>query len=160
MIDATALIGILESEKESYKSLLDLSKKKQDFIVKGDVEGLTGAVKAAERMMISACNLEKERLALFGVDVKKGLPQETPNLSSLIKGFDTVSAAKAARLKDELIALVAELDEANKTNAELLQKHLSYIGFMLNVITQEDNPTYSNKSNPKGSSLRLIDGKA
>lgn len=160
MVDTAALLGILESEKESYRSLLELSKRKQDLIINGDIEGLSDVVRQTERIMLNVCDLEEKRLALIGASTGNDSSHVPPELSTMLGGLDKQTIDKALRLKDEILSIIGELAEVNKTNAELLKRNLNYTSFMLSAIMPDENPMYSNKSNPQGSALRLFDGRA
>ncbi|HEY3374532.1 MAG TPA: flagellar protein FlgN [Candidatus Aquicultor sp.] len=158
MINAAALISVLESEKETYQALLDLSKRKHNLIVEGDIEGLQDAVRDTERTVITMCNLEKERQKIVGLS--RSSLKAPQRLSTIIRSLDEASAAQAQALREEILSIMNELDMSNKTNAELIKKGIGHIQFMLSSLVHDDNPTYSNKTNPQKAALRLFDGRA
>lgn len=159
-MDAVALINILRSEKESYQELLNLAKREQDLIVKGDIEGLSDVVKATEHLMFTVRDLEDKRLTLLSVFNDSTLPQPSPELSAIIKNLDEPEAREAKGLKDEMLSIIEDLGEVNRTNAELIKRNIGYVDFLLSALMREENPTYGDKPSPQGSSPKLFDGRA
>jgi len=159
-IDANALIDVLKSEKESYQGLLNLSKKEQELIVSGNIEDLSDVVKATEQMMRVVRDLERKRLTLLDVDTNSNLSQPTPQLSTILKDFDKQTAEAAAELKDQMLAIVEDLGETNKTNAELLRRNIGHTNFLFNAIMRDESPVYGQKPNPQGVNPKLFDGRA
>jgi len=158
-IDAIALIDILKSEKESYQGLLDLAKKEQELLVKGDAKGLPEVIKAMEHRMTVARGLEAKRLTLLKDANPKNIESPT-ELSSIIKHLDKPAADAASALREEMLSIIENLGEINRTNAELLKRNMSHIDFMLGLITREENPLYAKDPNPRSSSPKLFDGRA
>jgi len=158
-IDANALLDVLKSEKESYQELLNLSKKEQELIVSGNIEELSDLVKATEQMMQGVRDLERKRLTLLQVGTDS-IPQPVPQLSTILKDFDKQTADEAAKLKDQMLSIVEDLGETNKTNAELLRRNIGYINFLFNAIMREESPVYGQKPNPQGVNPKLFDGRA
>lgn len=158
-IDAIALIDILRSEKESYQGLLDLAKKEQELLVKGDAKGLPDVIKAMEHRMTIARGLEEKRLTLL----KNADPKHVKSpaeLSSIIKRLDKPAADAASTLREEMLTIIEDLGEVNRANIELLKRNMSHVDFMLGLITREENPLYAKDPNPRGSSPKLFDGRA
>lgn len=158
--DAAALIDILINEKESYQDLLELSRKEQELIIKGDVEGLSAIVKETEHLISTILDLQKKRLSLMGMDAGFDLPSLPLEFSPIVNILDKPTAERASELKDAMLSIIKDLTEINRTNAELLKRSMSYIDFLLNEITREESPIYSNNPNPRRPSPRLFEGKA
>ncbi len=159
-IDAVALIDTLKSEKQSYQELLDLSKQEQEMIIKKDIEGLSGIVKATEHQMLLARDLGNKRTALISQGTGQDLSASPPELSSIIKDFDEHMARQTNDLKDEMLAIIKELDKMNQANAELLKRGINYNEFLLGVIMPDESPIYTSKPNPQRSKPKLFDGRA
>jgi len=158
-IDAIALIDILKSEKKSYQGLLDLAKKEQELLVKGDAKGLPDVIRAMEHQMTVARGLEEKRLTLL----KDTNPRHTDSpaeLSSIVKHLDKPSADVASALREEMLSIIEDLGEINRANVELLKRNMSHVDFMLGLITREENPLYAKEPSSRGSSPKLFDGRA
>ncbi|MHB8841663.1 MAG: flagellar export chaperone FlgN, partial [Candidatus Aquicultor sp.] len=117
-------------------------------------------VKATEQMMRVVRDLEKKRLTLMNVGTDSSVPQPIPQLSTILKDFDKQTADKAVELKDQMLSIVEDLGETNKTNAELLRRNIGYINFLFNAIMRDESPVYGQKPNPQGVNPKLFDGRA
>lgn len=159
-IDAAALIDILRSEKEAYQRLLGLAKSEQELIVKGKAEELLAVIKTMEHQILLVGDLEKRRLALLGESTGQPLFQRSLELSSVIENIDRRYAGDVKGLREEILLIIKELDEVNQANAGLIKRNIDYTDFLLGAMVHDENQTYSNKPNPRYSSLNLIDGRA
>ena len=159
-IDAVALINILRSEKEQYQRLLEIARKEQEFILEGDAKGLADVMEAMKRLMLGLRDLEEKRLTLLQADANHTATQPPPELSSVIKNFDRPAADEASKLKGELLAIITDFGEVNRTNAELLERSISYLGFQINVLVKDKSPVYGSAPVRRDVSPRLFDGRA
>ena len=159
-IDDVALVEVLRSEKESYQDLLGLAKKEQELIIRRDTEELSEVLEAIERLIEKVRYLEGERFALLGADIDGLSPQSSQTMSSFLTDLNGVSAVEACRLRDEILQIIDELSETNKTNAELINRSIGYIDFLLDSLVPAEDPCYAGAVKPQGSHARIFDGRA
>lgn len=159
-IDDVALIDVLRSEKQSYQELLDLAKKEQELIIKRDTQELAEVLGAIERIIVKVRELEGERAAILGVGNDRHSPQPTHTISSILESLNGVSAAEATQLRDEILQIIDELSETNRTNAELVNRSIGYIDFLLDSLMPVEDPCYGGTVTPRSSQARIFDGRA
>ncbi|MDI6816258.1 MAG: flagellar protein FlgN [Actinomycetota bacterium] len=159
-IDDVALVDVLRCEKESYQDLLGLAKKEQELIIGRDTEGLSEILEAIERIIVKARNLEEQRFALLGVDNDRHPPQSSHTISSVLRSLNGVSAIEACKLRDEILQIIDELSETNKTNAELVNRSIGYIDFLLDSLLPAEDPCYGSAAMPQSPRARIFDGRA
>ncbi|MBS3908391.1 MAG: flagellar protein FlgN [Actinobacteria bacterium] len=160
-IDDVALVDVLRCERESYRDLLELAEREERFILERDAEGLMEVIRATERLIETVRELERERLALISAGLNQTPSQPPQTLSSVMDSLSGTMAAEAARLRDEILEVIEALSEANRTNAELAQRSIGYIDFLLGTLISDDESfCYAEKSVARNSKPRLFDGRA
>ncbi|HCG99100.1 MAG TPA: hypothetical protein DE036_04670 [Actinobacteria bacterium] len=159
-IDDVALVDVLRCERESYQDLLGLAKKEQELIIRRDTEELSEVLEAIERIIEKVRNLEGQRFALLGADIDRHSPQLSQTISSVLASLNGASAVEACRLRDEILQIIDELSETNKTNAELVNRSIGYIDFLLDSLLPAEDPCYGSAAMPQSPRARIFDGRA
>lgn len=145
-----------------YKELIELSRKKQEELVKGNVDILDGLNKQEEILVFQASRQEAERyrcareLAAF-----YNLPSDA-KLGELIDIAPPGDKEELSRLLTELLLIVGEIDKLNQENIALIQQSLKFINFTIDIVSQSTAPgTYgSTEKETKSENVsRLVDKK-
>lgn len=131
------LIQVLEDEQAAYAGLLELSAKKTDYIVAGDLENIT-KITDEEGLWLGKLNrLEKMREEVTA-DIANVLNKDvnTLKITALVEML-TGRPEEQKRLKDAgdaLSKVVRELKRINERNQELLGHALELVEFDMNLI--------------------------
>ncbi len=133
------LVSTLVADLEVYRDLLDLARKKQNLVVKGDLVALEGLVEVEEALVQRAGRLEGERQEItLGLARAWGLPADALTLSDIEKrcrgDSDPATQEAGTRLGEihaELKGLLEELHERNQENMQLLKRAMSVVRFSL-----------------------------
>jgi flagellar biosynthesis/type III secretory pathway chaperone len=153
------LLDILRQEKEIFRKLVDLSNIEQAHIINNNIEGLLEVTNKKERLAVAIQDLEHKRQAFI---INSGSNQLNGPFKTHLSadGIEPIFENEADELRDELISVLAEFDNINQTNSELLKRSLDYVGFMLSAIMPDENPMYSNDKASVKVNPCLFDGKA
>lgn len=142
------LIQVLEDEQVQYAGLLELSTKKTDYIVAGDLENIN-IITDEEGLWLSNINrLEKKRTEVTA-DIANVLNKDvnTLKITNLVEMLKE-RPEEQQRLKDAgegLSKVVKSLQQINDRNRELLDHALQLVEFDLNLITaMRTAPTTAN----------------
>lgn len=119
---AAALMQALDDECDLYGTLLELARREEHAIVRGDVEGLTRLTEEKEHLLELFGALETERMtAITAIAAATGHNAELATLSELVAALPGEAGAGLALAGTELRRQAIELREANARNAELLR---------------------------------------
>ena len=149
------LMEILKEEFKELKNIKELTFKKTDVIVKGEVEVLQNITKEEESSINKMAALEKKRLDLLN---SWGVDKSTP----LSKIIDKVPEGREELmdLKEKLNDILFSIQSRNDTNNKLIKENLDWIELNLNLIAQvETSTTYSNKMNDDKKGKSIFDRK-
>lgn len=130
------LIDVLEAENSEYEKLLELSVKKTDIIVKGDVDALNDMV-GREQLVVERINsLEKKRIDATN-DIALVLNRKPEELK-LEKLADMLSGQKKEsdalrNIHDRLKTTLSNMVRVNDNNRALLQESIDMVDFEMNL---------------------------
>ena len=131
------LIDVLNEEDSQYRKLIDLSSKKTQIIVKGDIEALEKITDDEQLIVDHIGGLEKTRLSTMK-QIAKILNTDVSGLKLevLISLLDrTPKEQKAlAEIHDKLHDTLYEMKLLNERNEELLNSAKEMVDFNLNLI--------------------------
>lgn len=154
------LIDNFCQQKDGYQLLSNLAIRKRAALIKGDLKEIEGITKEERGIILSLSKLEEDR-----VKTQSQLAEQfgkQPNELSLSVLAETVKGPLAEQLTsvgNDLVNLVVNLREENKTNTTLIEQSLDYINYAVDLLTDvDDMPTYSNQGN-SSSAARLFDKK-
>jgi len=138
------LIEILDQQKECYEGLLTLARYKTDSIVDREMEILEEVLKREQEFMGRSARLEKNREAILK-DISSVLNTNLKDLtiSKLITMLEKTpdEQEKLRQVREDLLGIVEELKNHNRTNEGLLQQSMEFINFTLNALQSRN--TYS-----------------
>ncbi len=130
------LLENLSEQIAFYGKLLAFSQEKKTVIIKNDVSGLQ-RVTSDENVIIGRLQkLDKgrESLMMDMADVL-GIDKKTMTLTVLIEKLKSQKEAEPlSELRENLIALTAELKQINDQNKELIDSSIDYINFSMNLL--------------------------
>lgn len=131
------LMNVLEDEISLYDSLLEISKKKTDIIVAGDVNALHDLTKHEQEVVAKNLKLEKQRESIIE-DIALVLNEKKENLTitKLIQKIGNLEKDKD-RLKEiqtKIKDVLNKLKHSNDQNKILLEQSMEMINFTMNAI--------------------------
>jgi flagellar biosynthesis/type III secretory pathway chaperone len=164
-LSAKQLIELLEKHVKLHKGLLELANKKTEVLKKGDMEALSEMMKEEQKYIAAIKQIEKERiLAVEKIISALGHTQTEPTLTTCIELVKEPERSALERLRDNLVAVIAELRNINELNQQLLQQSLQFVHMMLGMIMPQLPEVNYKKPNmspaPYESSPSLFDSKA
>ena len=142
------LIQVLEDEQVQYAGLLELSTKKTDYIVAGDLENINKITDEEDLWLSNINRLEKKRTEVTA-DIANVLNKDvnTLKIKNLVEMLEA-RPEEQKRLKDAgegLSKVVKSLQQINERNRELLNHALQLVEFDMNLITaMRTAPTTAN----------------
>ena len=149
------LIEVLGQQKECYEGLLTLARYKTDSIVNREMETLEEVLKREQEFMGRSARLEKNREIILK-DISNVLNTDFKDLtiSKLITMLNKTpdEQERLRQIREDLLQIVGELKNYNKTNEELLQQSMEFINFTLNAL-QSMNIHSPNNYQDKGREL-------
>lgn len=131
------LIEILNGECGEYEGLLELSKQKTAFIVKGDLENIQRITDEEQEWLGRLNRLEKKRIEITK-DIANVLNKDVTNLklTNLIQMLSARPAEQEqlSEATKRLQTTVHEMQAVNERNRELIQHSLELVEFDLNLL--------------------------
>lgn len=161
-----AMLEILRQEAQSYQELLQLSRDKNKAIISNDVDTITEIGKSESQLLMRLERTENNRVREIDALARElSLPEEEITLTYLRQHATPREKIQITALQKALGKIVEELAGLNESNKMLIDTQLSYIGFYLDVATQEGVTTNNYSSNgemdqKKRTSLGLFDQEA
>jgi hypothetical protein len=159
-------IGIFTVEKTVYNELLRLSKIKKDILIKNDVDELNNIVLKEKEANKKIGALEKKReLVVQRLAQHMGKDAGDVTLNVIVDMAEGIQKNQLIDLKNNFTILLKQLADSNDVNKDLINTHLKYTAFSLDVITQSTNTseTYNNAggmNDEKKQRIGIIDQKA
>lgn len=130
------LIQVLESEKEQYQKLAELSKEKKQVIVKADVPALEKIVDIEQGVTNKIQNLDNRRKKIMhDMAVVLNKPEEGFTISAIISMLDSQprEQQQLENVKRELETSLEEVRKINGQNQILLNQALDMVEFDLTL---------------------------
>ncbi|WP_144428548.1 flagellar protein FlgN [Defluviitalea phaphyphila] len=131
------LMDILEDELLLYNKLLEISKRKTDIIVAGDVNALHELTKEEQEVVAKNLKLEKQREEIIGdIALVLNEKKETLTITRLIERLGDLEEDKK-RLKEiqsKIKDVLAKLKQSNEQNKVLLEQSMEMISYTINAI--------------------------
>lgn len=130
------LIQVLESEKEQYQKLAELSKEKKQVIVKADVPALEKIVDIEQNITNVIQNLDNRRKkVMHDMAVVLNKPEEGFTISTIIEMLDSQprEQQQLKNVKNQLETALEEVRKINGQNQILLNQALDMVEFDLTL---------------------------
>ncbi|MCG0275603.1 MAG: flagellar protein FlgN [Thermosediminibacteraceae bacterium] len=152
---------VVENLKEQlriYKELLELSEKKTDILVKGDVKTLGEITDIEQELIVRLGRIEDERMKIV-----EGIAGGEITLSQLTEKLPDDIRLDLERISGELKEVLLKLQERNEINEKLIRRALEYINFSLEIMAGAGRRTTGYGADGKTAekeTIKIIDKKA
>jgi flagellar biosynthesis/type III secretory pathway chaperone len=155
---------LLSKHVAVYQELVSLGQEKTRILVTGDIKKLENLLTKETELLLAAGKLEKERHSLVQEwsTVASWEPKDV-TIEFIITQIDNPDKAGIQEKALELKGLVSELSEANRTNAELIERALQFVNYSLELMVGGDisGMTYgANGHMGDRQSYKVVDHKA
>ena len=159
------LLDILIKECGLYGDLYDLSRKKSEIIVDGDVDALTRVLSVEQQLVIELGHLENQREKVIEEwALSVGVDPQRATLSEIIPFLNGDTKGRIEKVWNELSEMVSQLRQTNDLNGTLIKNSLEYIDFSIKLLAGQDEAgtVYSKggKAPVKQQNRNLFDRKA
>jgi flagellar biosynthesis/type III secretory pathway chaperone len=139
------LFTTVEAMLHEHEQLLELSKRKKEVLIEGDMKALNEIVNQEAAHVHRIERLEAERMGAGRLlAARLGLPIEeltATRVSALANSPE--EAERIVNLTDRLRAVVLELQSLNELNRKLIEQSLSFVRTSIEVLTESPQvPTY------------------
>lgn len=128
---------VLEQEAEVYRALVELSSKKQEALVKGDIEGLAGVVRVEESLLWKAGRVEETRqVVATELADQLGLSGDRRTLANLIEAVGEPGSRRLRDGQERIVAAVSRLNETNQANGRLIEQAMAQVRLTLSLLAR------------------------
>ena len=139
------LITLMEKLLKLHQSLYELSAKKTDIVIKGDLEALNQTIKDEQTHIAAISKLEGERQKI----VEAILPGvDKPTISDCIEAVDGAEKEILSQLRTELIEAVTKIKDQNEVNQQMIHQSLQFVHLTMNLMAPQ--PVDFNYGPPTG----------
>ncbi|MEM5767903.1 MAG: flagellar protein FlgN [Bacillota bacterium] len=135
----------IQQELVAYKDILSKAKQKKEALLKNDVAMLDRIVAHEGTIIKTVRELETQREGLIrAIAAEHGFDEKSVTLAEIAALFPEGREA-LLKLKSELARVLTEIERLNAANKTLLDTHLQYSSFCINLLTGAANTlnTYS-----------------
>ena len=143
------LVMALEKEEEIYQDIFDLSLKKKQAVIDGDVKNLEKIVNKEKALAMSLIKLDNIRVRIVNEILKANGVDSVENITELSEYIDPKAKEKILRLKSKLNHVIKKVRNENELNKDLVAQQLDYIQFNIDLMTNIDlgSNNYSKEAN-------------
>ncbi|HJV17128.1 MAG TPA: flagellar protein FlgN [Bacillales bacterium] len=153
------LVTIMEKLLKLHQSLYELSVKKTDILIEGDMDALNQILKDEQAHIAAISKFEDERQKV----VEAILPGvEKPTISDCVAAVDGAEKDFLDQLRTELMETVSNIKEKNELNQQMIHQSLQFVHLTMNLVTpQQVDFNYGPQAgNTSGQSSGLFNSKA
>lgn len=142
------LITTLEKEKEIYKDVLEISRKKRASIKEQRISDLEKFVNEEQGLIITLFKLEEIREKVVDLVMREHNLEFVENVSQLAQFLEADEKRLVLEAKNDLFVLVKNVADENKFNSKLIEEKLNMIKFNLDLLTQvtDESGQYNKKA--------------
>lgn len=163
--NADGLLDVLTKECGLYRDLFDLSRKKSEIIVEGNVEGLTDILSVEQQLVIELGFLETQREQLIEAWARnKAIDPQRATLSQILPLLEGKTRKRMEKVWKDLSEVISQQRQINELNETLIKNNLEYIDFSIKLLAGQDESgtLYSKggKTSVKSQNRNLFDRKA
>ncbi|MEN3202540.1 MAG: flagellar protein FlgN [Atribacterota bacterium] len=149
------LLEGFKRELELQRELLDAARKKQDLLLKNDIEALVPLLEQEENLVFRTCSVEKRLKNIWKELSERFFPDAGDmSLSKIIELASDDIRGEFQKVQEELTKVVQELRELNHQNAILIEDILNYISVVFSLLLRE----VERQENPYGTFCRDFPG--
>lgn len=131
------LMDVLEEEISFYTILLEISKKKTDIIVLGDVSALQQLTTQEQEVVAKNLKLEKQREDIIeDIALVLNETKETLTIGKLIQRLQNTGEdqERLRQIQMEIQNILNELKQSNEQNKMLIKQSMEMVNFTMNAI--------------------------
>lgn len=159
---ADGLLDILSEECRLYSDLYDISRKKSELILNGNIEGLTAILSYEQQFILELGQLETQREALIENYARiKGIKPKNATLEQIIVAIDSEAKTRLEDVTVRLRQIISAQKDINDLNERLIKNNLEFIDFSIKLLAgqEESGAAYSKggKTAVKSQNRNLID---
>lgn len=149
----------LYQEHSMYLEVLNLANRKTEVISKGKIKELEEITKTEQRYMMKMGTFEKIRRSVFANVAEALQVEEINSLSEFLLYLNNEQDVdEIDRVRHQLLDVVDRIKKANEVNQKLMEEHLEYIEFSLNLMTdhllEKSTPQYGGNQDKSQSKIR------
>ncbi|MDI9567671.1 MAG: flagellar export chaperone FlgN [Bacillota bacterium] len=146
-MDSKGFIENFAHQVQCYRDLLQLARRKKDILVAGKVQELDKLLGVEQALLLRARQLEEERLSLLeGVGAELNMEPGELTREHLFSRQSAGEREEFARLEEDLREILAQLQEENQLNQQLIQQALDFIEFSRGLLSGIDGHILDKKA--------------
>ena len=128
------LVAIMEKLLKLHQSLYELSVKKTDIIIEGNMDALNQILKDEQAHIAAISKFEDERQKV----VEAILPGvEKPTISDCVEAVDGAEKDFLNQLRTELIETVSNIKGKNELNQQMIHQSLQFVHLTMNLVAPQ-----------------------
>ncbi|MBD8004673.1 flagellar protein FlgN [Bacillus norwichensis] len=135
-MSAETLIVNLTKQYQLHESLLRNALKKTEVLKKGDVDSLQEIMREEQKLAAAITMMENERQTAAQSFLKKSADSQI-TIVDCIKAAVPEAAETLKALQDQLVSVIAKLQEQNELNQQLIYQTLQFVNINLDVLQPE-----------------------
>lgn len=138
------VIDNLQSLKDIYQKMFDISLQKKQAIIDGDIQAVSEIVKQEWELLSEISNLEEDRIQIIHkILIENNVdPDESVSLLDMEQYAAEGESSVLKETAEELKRLIDAQKKINNENKGLINLHLEYMDYMVNIVLKE--PQVSN----------------
>ena len=142
----------LQQQAALYQELKQYAQKKQQALLRNDLQEIEATTIREEQLLLEATRLEKERLLWTERAARYlGKAPETITLKELAERFPELTDVRA-----ELENVVMNLKEVNELNNQLLKQAMKVTNLTVSIMTAQPNGSTYNRPGEKESESKTV----
>lgn len=153
------LLETFEQLSVVYDGLLDTAKKKQQYLISGNIEGLEMLLYQEKNQTETVMLLEnKSQNILKKYCHECDIKENKFTIRSLTNGMDALHSKKLNMLTDRLKRSIKQLQDLNETNATLTRYSLDVTEDIIKIFcsSSSPNPIYQHSGKIQGNELSMV----
>jgi hypothetical protein len=139
------LISVMKKLLKLHQSLYELSAKKTDIVIKGDMDALNQILRDEQAHITAISKFEIERQACAEA-ILPGM--DKPTISDCINAVDGAEKDILSQLRTDLIETVSKIKEKNDLNQQMIHQSLQFVHLTMNLVAPQ--PMEFNYGPPAG----------
>lgn len=142
----------LQQQAALYQEIKDYAQKKQQALLRNDLQEIEATTIREEQLLLEASRLEKERLLWTERAARHlGKAPESITLKELAERFPELTDVRA-----ELENVVMSLKEVNELNNQLLKQAMKVTNLTVSIMTAQPNGSTYNRPGEKESESKTV----
>ena len=142
------LVGILDSELEQYRILIDTLVDQRRCFANGDIASFEEINKRQGTLVLKIKTLEEARKSIISqLAYCFNIPKEEVTLAKLTPLIDEPYDECLSVLSEDIIDIIGELDSIRESNAYLIKHSLHYVSGVLRIFASSHSPSIKYSDN-------------